>query len=650
MANEFLAFAADPAANVMQQADYAGSSFLPTRLLGFQTGVAPSAQLNKTWRQASLMSSMLGAFIDQAGMNALDDGNGITTLLPNFTTAVGKVVSTVFPDAPSDGTVYGRSNKLWVNAPAEAPADSGTYGRRNDAWVSLATTTGVPEAPSDGNIYGRLNATWTVVAGGGGGITQAQGDLRYLQLTGGTLTGTLGLLLSGAAGTNRHVMAETGSVWRWEMRLANSDPESTGNLGSNFQLLRYADGGGLIDAPVTISRATGVMNLTQPPTLNGQPIPGLTPPGPPIAVTTPGTSVFNDPGYGTMIYVSMYGAGGSGGPGSLYGGGAGGGGGAHNVAAFRRADLVFPIPLTVGAGGAPVASVVQAFPGPFTHTPDGHGGGVTSFGSYLKAYGGGGGSGGGWYTPSGGGTNGFIMPGGGGGGSMGQGNALGGGSDPLNPQYITGTGGEPFGIGPYPGFADHIDNIGFGGSSSQPGDPSNYNPRSGSSEWGGAAGAGNWQNNSVANQGGYGLVGNTGGASMWGGAGGGSGGGVNTNGGLAYNGGRGGATNAYITIAIAAQLPDQGPGGAAGGAANTNAGMGTALHGNWTYGGQGGPGAGALQTTATGTPVGLTGGRGGDCGGGGGGGGQCYNPATGGPCIGGTSGAGGNGAIFIIII
>ena len=390
MANEFLTFGADPAANAMAQVDYAGSSFLPTRLLGFQTGVAPSIQLNKVWRQASLMSSMLGAFIDQAGMNALDDGNGIATLLPNFTTAIGHVVSTVFPDAPSDGTVYGRRNKLWVNAPAEAPADSGTYGRRNNAWVSLATTTGVPEAPSDGNIYGRLNATWTVVAGGGGGITQAQADLRYLQLVGGTLTGATGLLMAGAAGTNRHIMGETGSVWRWEMRIANSDPESTGNLGSNFQLLRYADGGGLIDAPVTINRATGVMNLTQPPTINGAAIPGLTT-NPPISITTPGTSVFNDPGYGTFIHVSIFGGGGSGGAGANEAGGGGGGGGAHQMRIFRRADLVFPITLTVGAGGAATIAPYQDQNVSMPQSPDGNKGGVTSFGTYLRAYGGGGG-------------------------------------------------------------------------------------------------------------------------------------------------------------------------------------------------------------------------------------------------------------------
>ena len=392
VSNDFLTFAGDPAANVMLQSDYAGSSFLPTLLLGFQTGVAPSAQLNKVWRQSSLISSTIGAFINAHGMNAIDDGSpgGMTNLLNNFVAALGQVVQTTFPDAPSDGSFYGRQNKTWQHVPAEAPSDGNTYARHNGAWTSISASSGIPDAPSDGNIYGQLNAAWSVVGGTGGGITQAQGDLRYLQLTGGTLTGTLGLLLSGAAATNRHIISETGTTWRWELRLANSDAETGANAGSNFAILRYADGGGLIDQPITINRATGVLDFAHPPTLSGQPIPGLTPAVPPIAVTTPGTSVFNDPGYGTIIIVDCYGAGGSGGPGTNVTGGAGGGGGAHTRAIFQRANLTFPITLTVGAGGAAVPGT------PLTYSPGlppnyGLVGGTTSFGNYLYAYGGGGG-------------------------------------------------------------------------------------------------------------------------------------------------------------------------------------------------------------------------------------------------------------------
>lgn len=53
---------------------------------------------------------------------------------------------------------------------------------------------GVPEAPIDTKQYGRQDAAWTeVVAAAGGGITQAEADARYLQLTGGTVAGAVNI-------------------------------------------------------------------------------------------------------------------------------------------------------------------------------------------------------------------------------------------------------------------------------------------------------------------------------------------------------------------------------------------------------------------------------------------------------------------------
>lgn len=79
MANDFLPFAAAGGANVMSQSSYAA---LAARSTGFVAGVAVSAQLNKAWRQPSVMASVVGQFIsDESGLDALDDGN--TTVLLN---------------------------------------------------------------------------------------------------------------------------------------------------------------------------------------------------------------------------------------------------------------------------------------------------------------------------------------------------------------------------------------------------------------------------------------------------------------------------------------------------------------------------------------------------------------------------------------
>jgi hypothetical protein len=83
--NNFKPFAAAGGANVMAQADYEALAAL---LTGFQSGTAQSAQLNKVWRQSSIMSAVLAQFIvDLTGQDAIDDGT-TATLLANLKTAV----------------------------------------------------------------------------------------------------------------------------------------------------------------------------------------------------------------------------------------------------------------------------------------------------------------------------------------------------------------------------------------------------------------------------------------------------------------------------------------------------------------------------------------------------------------------------------
>jgi hypothetical protein len=67
---------------------------------------------------------------------------------------------------------------------AASPGTSFYYGTDSGGikgWYSLSATGGVPEAPIDGTTYGRNNASWIAVGAGG----------SFLPLTGGTLTGPL---------------------------------------------------------------------------------------------------------------------------------------------------------------------------------------------------------------------------------------------------------------------------------------------------------------------------------------------------------------------------------------------------------------------------------------------------------------------------
>lgn len=79
--NDFLPFAASGGANVIPQAQYAALSALSN---GFSAGIAPSQQLNKVWRQGTIMAAVLAQFIvDTSGASAVDDGT-IATLLANL--------------------------------------------------------------------------------------------------------------------------------------------------------------------------------------------------------------------------------------------------------------------------------------------------------------------------------------------------------------------------------------------------------------------------------------------------------------------------------------------------------------------------------------------------------------------------------------
>ncbi|KWC56581.1 hypothetical protein [Burkholderia ubonensis] len=83
--SDFLPFGGGGAANVIDQPTYAA---LAARLSGFQSGTAQSAQLNKVWRQSSIMAAVLAQFIaDLTGQNAIDDGT-TATLLANLKAAV----------------------------------------------------------------------------------------------------------------------------------------------------------------------------------------------------------------------------------------------------------------------------------------------------------------------------------------------------------------------------------------------------------------------------------------------------------------------------------------------------------------------------------------------------------------------------------
>lgn len=90
--NDFLTFAVASGSNVLSQSDYAAR---PATATGFINGIAESAAVNKTLRQTSTVTAMIGQFVaDYSGNNAVDDGN-VPNLEANFLAALRAIVGTV---------------------------------------------------------------------------------------------------------------------------------------------------------------------------------------------------------------------------------------------------------------------------------------------------------------------------------------------------------------------------------------------------------------------------------------------------------------------------------------------------------------------------------------------------------------------------
>jgi hypothetical protein len=138
----------------------------------------------------------------------------------------------------------------------------------------------VDDAPRDGIVYGRVNASWVQVLPASGGTMTGALTIQYdappdtigpvLNLIG---TSTVaypdtpwpGVYLSAPAGAAGAIAATRAGVYRWQLQLPDTRPESGSNVGSDFSLFRYADNGAPLDgvgnATLRVERATGQLVL-----------------------------------------------------------------------------------------------------------------------------------------------------------------------------------------------------------------------------------------------------------------------------------------------------------------------------------------------------------------------------------------------------
>ncbi len=142
MTIDYVPIANNPGANVTSQAQYL-IDIAPLGSLedGYESGVALSAQVNKTVRQSSVMSAAIANFIGTAtGSDVLDDGN-VAALTALFLAAIQATIPPAFTTGDVKLTMKTAADSTWIlcNDGTFGDASSGATTRANADTLALYT-------------------------------------------------------------------------------------------------------------------------------------------------------------------------------------------------------------------------------------------------------------------------------------------------------------------------------------------------------------------------------------------------------------------------------------------------------------------------------------------------------------------------------
>jgi len=140
----------------------------------------------------------------------------------------------------------------------------------NSTWWQLPVTAVSQQGTINKNQTVLVRFTFGTGGGGSGGMTQDAADLRYVNVTGDTMTGSLtvgsDLFLSKPTGQDLEVKFQVAGSDRWSFG-KTWDTEGGVSAGSNFAIGRFDNGGNWIDNPMVFYRATGEVTVAADPLL-----------------------------------------------------------------------------------------------------------------------------------------------------------------------------------------------------------------------------------------------------------------------------------------------------------------------------------------------------------------------------------------------
>lgn len=189
--NDFKQFATSLTANVETQADYLTDPALDN---GFQAGTANSQKLNKVWRQSSVIAAMIGQFIANAGLDALDNGNAVT-LLEAYLNAKDSFLSksvagganvTLDPYLEANNSTLYFTGVLTANIVIFVPAS------RDSVWNIINATSG--PFTLEIRVTGASIGSGTIIAQGSSSLISSNGSVIYAIGSGGGGSGGTGVI------------------------------------------------------------------------------------------------------------------------------------------------------------------------------------------------------------------------------------------------------------------------------------------------------------------------------------------------------------------------------------------------------------------------------------------------------------------------
>lgn len=163
---DFLTYSIGTGANVATQAEWASD---PAQNVGFGSGIASSAKMNKVWRQAAMWAAVLGNFTSNGTNTYIYDDGNLGELLANFQQALFApfFVSFDLASPPSTDIQLSRGQKCSItfenvaNIPLHIATVAGFYKITMAVTGNSSTNTDLHLQPNNATYSGAFNS-WQV--------------------------------------------------------------------------------------------------------------------------------------------------------------------------------------------------------------------------------------------------------------------------------------------------------------------------------------------------------------------------------------------------------------------------------------------------------------------------------------------------------